>query len=255
MKFTERKFPFLKTIKSGGLTKYEMGKPDLTNDEVIAYSNRINDIINGCETFYLSDKILNHIKNDTFNLGSKMAELINLGFNTKGVFIFNDGLTYVYSLQSKGGLVAYELYQLCLSNILASIHTGTLNGLNMKSSMITCKIENLASYSIIDAKVVGSLLSYLIFKEYAPIETLIVNREKTRKGVLNKEKYLNEFNHNVTVIDSNWFTNIIRNKGFGVRGHFGLRAYGEGRKKRKLVWIESYKKNGYVKKAKKNLHN
>lgn len=98
------------------------------------------------------------------------------------------------------------------------------------------------------------VLFNVLFKQYASIETKIIQKGKPnipRKITLNQEKYLNETPVPIQIIDSNWFTNIIRTTGFTVRGHFALRAYGEGRKKRRLVWIDTYQKSGYERKARR----
>lgn len=97
--------------------------------------------------------------------------------------------------------------------------------------------------------IVNDVHSILLLKKYADIEILEVN--KTRKKVKKQgEKILSEIKSNIQVLDSNWFTTFVRSEGFNVKGHFALRAYGEGRKKRKLVWINPYEKSGYTRTAK-----
>lgn len=96
------------------------------------------------------------------------------------------------------------------------------------------------------------ILKTILFKQYAPIETNIIQQGQAnvaRKITINNEKYLNETRIPIQIIDSNWFTNIIRKEGFNVRGHMALRAYGKGRAKRKLVWIDTYQKSGYERQA------
>lgn len=102
------------------------------------------------------------------------------------------------------------------------------------------------THTIVTVECMTVLLS-ILFKQYAPIETKILKNEKgtSNKTVLNKEKYLNDAKVAVQIIDSTWFTNIIRKEGFWVRGHFGLRACGPGRTERKLTWIDTYEKSGY----------
>jgi hypothetical protein len=251
MKFNISKFPILKTIKSGGLPKYNMGKPLISDDEVVRVSQRINNIISNSKTYYFSENIQNYIKNDTFNLSSKMEELLMTDISGVGVFLFNNDTTIVYSLECKNGKIAFEIHQLVNEDILASTHVGFIEGLELDYQSVIANIDRLNTDSIDSRMVISSLITHVIFKQYAPIETLIVNKDKTRKGVLNKLKHLNECSYDITVIDSNWFTNIIRTKGFGVTGHFALRACGIGHVSRKLVWIDSYQKSGYSRLAKK----
>lgn len=82
-----------------------------------------------------------------------------------------------------------------------------------------------------------------------PIETKIIN--KNSKALVNREKIVNDLGFDVTIIDSTWFTNIIHDKEFNVRGHFRLQPIGPGREQRKLIWVNDFKKNGYVRQAKK----
>lgn len=101
-------------------------------------------------------------------------------------------------------------------------------------------------------KIVNEVHSILLLKRYADIEILEVNRRK-KKVKKEGEKILSEIKSKIQILDSNWFTTIIRSESFNVKGHFALRAYGKGRKKRKLVWINPYEKSGYTRKAKLSL--
>lgn len=66
-----------------------------------------------------------------------------------------------------------------------------------------------------------------------------------------KNKYFNETKSPIEILDSSWFTTIIRTEGFGVTGHFRLQPYGPGRTMKKWVYINDYEKHGYVRRAKK----
>ena len=63
----------------------------------------------------------------------------------------------------------------------------------------------------------------ILFKKYASVELVTVEAGKKKKvdGVDNG-KVLNEMGVDVTLLDSSWFREIIRNEGFKVRGHFRL---------------------------------
>lgn len=63
--------------------------------------------------------------------------------------------------------------------------------------------------------------------------------------------YNNKTKHNIEIIDSTWFTTLIKSEEFKVRGHFRLQPYGEGLSKIKLVWINEFKKHGYTREARK----
>lgn len=87
------------------------------------------------------------------------------------------------------------------------------------------------------------LLTYLIFgditeKHLAP----------KKSANMNATRFLNNSKLNITFCDSLW-KQRINTDGFKVRGHFRLQPVGEGRKDRKLIWIEEFEKKGYNRKA------
>ena len=71
------------------------------------------------------------------------------------------------------------------------------------------------------------------------------------KTYFNKDKYFNETKSNITVLDCRWFTDLIRNIPFQVKGHLRWQVYGEKNQKRKLKWIDEFEKHGYTRKATK----
>jgi hypothetical protein len=248
MKFTEQKYPILKTIKNGGLETYNMGESDVDPQDLKDSVKDINSIFKQNNIYYLCDSVRKYINNDTFNLGKKMNELLQCDLTDSGVMLYHGGMSIVYDLKSVNGIVTFRAYAMWGENILTSIHQGTLNGLSMNFQEVQCKLHGFVDSPT--TKLMGMLMTDIVFKRFAPIETLVINKETNRRGKLNKNRYVNEVKHDVTIIDSNWFTTIIRTKGFGVRGHFAIRACGKGGKDRKIVWIDSYQKNGYIRKAK-----
>lgn len=55
----------------------------------------------------------------------------------------------------------------------------------------------------------------------------------------------------ITIVNSRWNTTSIRNEGFDVSGHFRLQPCGENFSKTKIIFIEPFKKEGYVRRAQK----
>jgi hypothetical protein len=99
-----------------------------------------------------------------------------------------------------------------------------------------------------DGKVqINIILCMLLFIKYCPVETKII--AKGKKVSHSHEEYLNKTKLPIEILDSTWFTTIVRSEGFSVGGHFRLQPYGPGRTDRKLIWIEGYEKQGYVRKA------
>ena len=55
------------------------------------------------------------------------------------------------------------------------------------------------------------------------------------------------------MLDSTWFTNIVRSEGFAVHGHFRMQACGPNHSQRKLTYINDFEKKGYTRRAKKTI--
>lgn len=98
-------------------------------------------------------------------------------------------------------------------------------------------------------KISGTWLRVLFFLEFAEVQTKIVNRLH-RKIKVGNEKILNNTDFQFEIIDSNYYTNIIRTEGFGVSGHWRFQPFGSGRMDKKLIWIKDFKKDGYKRDAK-----
>ena len=57
-------------------------------------------------------------------------------------------------------------------------------------------------------------------------------------------------NYDIEIIDITYFTRLIRTGEFGVSGHFRVQYFGTGNNEAKIIFIDSYKKNGYSRGAK-----
>jgi hypothetical protein len=89
----------------------------------------------------------------------------------------------------------------------------------------------------------------LLFIKYCDTENKIVKpKEKLKHGNV---KYLNETKSNIEILDSRWFTNIIREDPFLVSGHMRLQPYPSLGIKR-WKYIKEYEKQGYRTNAKKS---
>lgn len=87
-----------------------------------------------------------------------------------------------------------------------------------------------------------------VFLQYANLDTKVLNKNSKDSIIC---RYHNKLPFPITIVDSTWYTNLVRSEGFKVRGHFRLQPYGEGLSKKKLIWVNDFEKNGYTLKAKK----
>jgi len=69
------------------------------------------------------------------------------------------------------------------------------------------------------------------------------------RGTKKNGKIKNDLPVPITIINSKWNITSIRTEGFLVRGHFALRRVGVGRAQTRVVYIEPFEKNGYVRRA------
>lgn len=120
------------------------------------------------------------------------------------------------------------------------------NGIeNLLSSPTDIKVDlnmNLKVY-------LEQFLQLLIFTELAPLQTVVLkpNQSTGRFGFF---KTRNESTQDIVIVDSTWNKTIVVVGKFAVRGHFRLQPCGKDRLERELIFINEFKKNGYVRQAK-----
>jgi hypothetical protein len=96
--------------------------------------------------------------------------------------------------------------------------------------------------------VIADIFTLILFMKYCETETKIIGAGK--KAIHAGQKYVNESRYKVEILDSTWFTTIVKSEGFHVRGHFRMQPYGPNMSQRKLIWITDFEKDGYTRTAK-----
>lgn len=89
------------------------------------------------------------------------------------------------------------------------------------------------------------ILVYHLFRRYAPIEEVVSVRERREHGGIPDVKTSQKIDY----YDCSWYTTIVRNEGFSVKGHFRLQPCGKGKRDHKLIYIHEFQKHGYVRRA------
>lgn len=108
-----------------------------------------------------------------------------------------------------------------------------------------------------DITIAADILTLILFLKYCEVETKIIpaGRKCNHVGT----KYVNESKQNIEILDSTWFTTIIKSEGFTVGaetgGFFKMQPYGPNNSQRKLIWVLPYEKEGYTRKAKVLIQN
>lgn len=89
------------------------------------------------------------------------------------------------------------------------------------------------------------LVTFLFFAEIQTVEL----RPGGKVGTVHTERWKNETKSAFTIVDTSWNKRYVSSGGFDVSGHFRLQPYGAGRMDRRLIFIEEYRKDGYVRGA------
>lgn len=202
------------------------------------------DKISGCRIQFITKPF-----NDAINLAlPKMtSDLYNELKNLSGV-ITNESVCYLYYVGDVNNFILYVFESKLLTRI------ATLQMRNGKSSgEVSDKFINDLQRSGYKHSA-GSLLCSDLFKTLCFIKFANIESKKlepNQKVKYETGKIINETSLPITILDSTWFTTLVKSDAFKVRGHFRLQPYGEGLKDRKLIWISDFEKTGYTAPARK----
>lgn len=204
---------------------------------------------------YISEPFVNAYKNGR----ERLRDIItNEPFQQSGTFIWpapGGSNTIFYELISEGtgenwkltGTVIYlykkkdlaEPYLFCLGHI-------------RKEGGLVYLPESAREHGFNIQDLVADPFYLLVFLKYCELETKII--PGGRKDVHVKQKYVNETNSPVEILDSTWFTTIVKSEGFKVGdetgGFWRWQHYGPGFTQKRLQWIFPFEKEGYTRKAK-----
>jgi DNA polymerase sigma len=118
---------------------------------------------------------------------------------------------------------------------------------------LACSLKDGKPYNDIDelnTYLNSTLISLYFIHNCETDQKIIKPNEKHRE---NGNKHFNESKSDIIFLDCNWFTELIRNTPFHVKGHLRWQHHGEKFTKRKLIWISDFEKSGYQRKARKEL--
>ncbi|WP_338761950.1 hypothetical protein WAF17_16610 [Bernardetia sp. ABR2-2B] len=222
MKFTYNNFPIIKFMESDKGWDSFLDNCFYFTKSFLENSLAVFDSKNGLETIYKNVNDFRGIlltKNDGLNL-----EIVVDCFK-KG-----DELIFQHKLYVEGILTSQQ------ENIIFR------DSLDVKLSMSSSSSNRKNNVHI--AKGVMALIFF-----YQNAETKTDEVSKNSKKSNSKTNHFVEFKTDVKILNNSWFTTVINNNAFNVKGHLAWRACGKGKQDRKLVWIDEFSKTGYVRKA------
>jgi hypothetical protein len=230
-------------------------------DKMISGAHHLNDLCGGniqyvCSTFF-----------NAFSKGApKLKTLLhNEEIEDSGVLItggLSDGYTHVHtiyyavcSIRLDDGTFHYNvLYMdfskhsksdICALDAFVSVKAGDDDLLEMKSIIWNGYIEEGRDRTYWEL----FIILFCLFKKYCDIETKEVS-PKNRRAKVGGNKYVNETNKHISILDCTWFTNLVVSGAFEVSGHLHWYWTGPNRSVKRLRYVHTYEKEGYTRKAK-----
>lgn len=153
----------------------------------------------------------------------------------------NELYRFYYNYESKtfvGWYLSLTDYYL----FVLDVATGEIHYMNENDAQLTKEISSRAEH----------FFKCLVFLFFSEIKTVVLP-PKTKIGDIMRGEFKNELKNTFIMVDTTWNKISIRTQGFAVRGHFRLQPCGPNLKDRKLIFIDEFKKHGYIRGAKKQL--
>lgn len=230
--------------------------PNLTDAEKKTLGNQVLEHLKKNKAFFTQN--IKYITAPFFD--AAFASLHKLGdlmleteVDTGGTFIFShEGLTSTIFYNLKTDLVKNSFHYLFIAfQKSAQDDYKVLEIVMYRNETGGNEFMGAQSYKdgYTEEKALKLLVALIFFIKFAPLETKII--KGGAKGYHSGNKYVNETKNSIEVLDSTWFTNIVRSDGFKVRGHFRLQPCGPGLSQKKLIWVADFEKHGYTIHAKK----
>lgn len=185
-------------------------------------------------------KLANVLDNEPINESGTFISYRQGGINTIFYHIRSEGKDKDFRL---GGMVFFFGKDVDRDLPSLDIFTQRLEIGTKEYLSSACEKTGTTSFSIF-----ADLFTLLLFIKYCELETKVIPAGRKDKHV--GQKYVNETKQAIEVLDSTWFTTIVRSEGFNVGGHFRMQPWGPGMSQRRLQWIEPFEKHGYTKRAK-----
>jgi hypothetical protein len=219
---------------------------ELTRQNLTRYTGKLNIISNDfCKATEKARPSLARLVMDIID--SKDEELF-----LEDIYLFGDLIMYVRLQKDKGR-------QNAIIESLATDRFGTILTASVSDLKQNIIIDYLSPAKFASGDEFGThtfsttAVIFHLFKHYSNIEIKEVCSNKKEKVKGDDKPLFNELPISILHLNSTWFTEIIRNEGFDVRGHMRWQPYKreDGEWDKKLIWIDQFRKHGYHRRAQK----
>lgn len=249
MRLNEKTYPAYATLESGKVYNLNIdaifsGLYGKTFNDLMDFTTGINEVYKQvANRYYLTGTFVKAIETAMPKIAEKQKHYNELPSDC-GIIFAEGGFTIYLSMPADKKLkfVAYGFSRDCLTTFGFVSNEGIMGGVaaSVKDGKEYNDREHLFQY-------LNSVMMAVYFIHNCETEVKVLQpNEKHRE---NGNKHYNESKSNVKVLDCRWFTELIRDTPFHVKGHLRWQACGEKFKKRKLTWVADYEKKGYHRKA------
>ena len=253
MRLNSKTYPAYNTLERGDF--YSINIDQMFGDDLLKNSQQFQDFMKSLiftykqvnKKYYLTNTFKDAIYTATPKIheGNKQYESVP---SDCGVIFTDKGFTIYLSnpTDKKLKLLCYGFTRDALTTYGYVTNEGLFGG-------IACSLKDGKPYNdqVGLANYLSSFLTTLYFIHNCEIEQRILQPNKKDRS--NGEKHFNESKSDLTILDCRWFTELIRDTPFHVKGHLRWQVHGEKHSKRKLIWISDFEKHGYNRKASKDI--
>lgn len=213
----------IKVITSPFHEAIEMAKPKMVADELFCLEN--DDF---GSLFLPSGLTLLYYFTD--------FSLVNNKHGNRLYYAFWGDVLIAFGMQDKERLFSW------VSKVLIDQNKNKLGQFNVHTKQ--------AIINEIDSGYITQIMATLNFIKYCPLETTHLKANARLKDIACK--YVNETDCNIEILDSKWFTTLVKSDAFKVRGHFRFQPKKkDGDWTKELIWINDFEKTGYTAPARK----
>lgn len=273
MKISERTNPVLSLIGQKSLSELNVYSVDVIGHELlnkmdIDFKNHVNYF--DCNISYITQpfgdairKSFNSlIRDDVWcNIGEVNGCILNLKCNLGLSFLDDVSVCYyikgeagekehtncLFFIRNHNGAACFEGYRFQRNGTFEANYSNYLTACFKSHEVFQKYGDGSDLLNEIDDVLYSIVIAHINFIKYAEVETKILPPKSTTKDIACK--YVNETKSKIKILNSTWFTNLVKSDAFSVRGHFRLQPCGHENKDKKLIWINEFQKEGYTAKA------